>query len=148
MADTLAESGPGNPELIDEAKCRAIAEAILKRYEDSGESLDHNAIARDLRIELYPHLKAAGPYAAQAFVGPIIKEFGKRRAEAHRMEEIAFMTVGPDELGDPVGATHRCPNCGELHDVINSDILHAIKCPRSGDLYLVGIRGQVINKRS
>ncbi len=72
-------------------------------------------------------------------------------------KEMPFVAIGNDELGDEVGETAICPNCGKQHEVsygeevkedgtkVKSDLLGFVKCKKHS--YLVSIKGQLIQKR-
>lgn len=77
--------------------------------------------------------------------------------EAHtNTKAIPYMTVGDNQLGEPLGTTIKCPTCGEQHRVehgkkkdANGDFtredtsLSFYRCGRH--TYLCGVNGRVIN---
>ena len=71
--------------------------------------------------------------------------------EINEQEEIPYMAVGNDELGEKIGDKAVCPHCGELHVVEFgtdsktgkiSEMLGFVSC--EGSRYLVAIDGKKI----
>ncbi|MEN6549946.1 MAG: hypothetical protein ABFE07_28215 [Armatimonadia bacterium] len=67
-------------------------------------------------------------------------------------KKLPFVAIGADELGGPLGTTAHCNGCGQRHPVKHgeevlpdgttrpSDLLAYVKCPATGNSYLVGIK--------
>ena len=60
-----------------------------------------------------------------------------------------YLAIGNNELGNTLQENSVCPNCGELHILIQSKpepLLQAVKCEKDNELYLVGIFNKEILK--
>ena len=61
-----------------------------------------------------------------------------------------FVSFGNEELSvaRPVGEMERCPHCGALHPVEESDppMIQFVQCP-SGKLFMVGVKGKYVGDR-
>jgi hypothetical protein len=57
-----------------------------------------------------------------------------------------MLSVGNDELGEPLGAEHFCEKCQTTHEVKTQSILNFVNC--RGTTFLIGIKGQRIKTSS
>lgn len=64
------------------------------------------------------------------------------------LDDIPFVAIGDEELGEPLGAVTHCPHCHNEHPVTQSDppTLQFVKCPENDHSYLVGINGKAWKK--
>ena len=70
------------------------------------------------------------------------------------MNKVPYVAVGNDELGKPIneGDRVRCPNCNKWHETKfgtdgqgrKTNLVVAVKCPQTGEVYLVGVDGKEI----
>ena len=66
------------------------------------------------------------------------------------MSELPFVAIGADELGEPLGPTLTCEECGAEHEVISQPStngglsLQFMRCGTAS--YLIGINGQAIQR--
>ena len=79
---------------------------------------------------------------------------GSGHHESDEEPPIPFVAFGGEDLGEEVDGAARCPNCGQLHEVIYADVvkedgtrvpsklLGTVNC--AGQSYLVSLGGRLI----